>query len=90
MAEPMTTLTDYAIVLKCLLFADLLLGQSWVERLWMAVFSPELVAESLISPCLIPAKLAQILLLKLRLFCRSALFSFTRSPLTSSPPIPDP
>ncbi len=39
MAEPMTTLTDYAIALECLLFAGLLLGRGRIERLWAAVFS---------------------------------------------------
>lgn len=39
MAEPMTMLTDYAIALECILFAGLLLGRGWVERLWAAVFS---------------------------------------------------
>ncbi|WP_017301829.1 DUF6962 family protein [Nodosilinea nodulosa] len=36
MAEPLTTLTDYAIALECLVFAGLLLGRAaW---LWAAVF----------------------------------------------------
>ncbi|MGB3202907.1 MAG: hypothetical protein WBA99_18515 [Nodosilinea sp.] len=38
MAEPMTTLSDYAIALECLLFAGLLLGRGWVERLWAIAF----------------------------------------------------
>lgn len=39
MADPMTTLTDYAIALECLLFARLLLNLGWVKRLWAAAFS---------------------------------------------------
>ncbi|MBD1915689.1 MULTISPECIES: hypothetical protein [Cyanophyceae] len=38
MAEPITTLTDYAIALECLLLAGLLLGQGGVQRLWAAAF----------------------------------------------------
>ncbi|MBE9158058.1 hypothetical protein IQ265_14660 [Nodosilinea sp. LEGE 06152] len=38
MAEPITTLTDYAIALECLLFAAWLLGQGWVARLWAMAF----------------------------------------------------
>ncbi|MGB3309703.1 MAG: hypothetical protein WBG32_20305 [Nodosilinea sp.] len=38
MAEPITTLSDYAIALECLLFAGLLLGRGWVERLWAIAF----------------------------------------------------
>jgi hypothetical protein len=38
MAEPITTLTDFAIALQTLLFALLLLRFSHVERLWAAAF----------------------------------------------------
>ncbi|MBD2108321.1 hypothetical protein [Nodosilinea sp. FACHB-13] len=39
MAEPITTLTDYAIALECLILAGLLLGQGGVQRLWAAAFT---------------------------------------------------
>ncbi|MBD2234528.1 DUF6962 family protein [Phormidium tenue] len=39
MAEPLTTLTDYAIALECLLLAGLLLGQGGVQRLWALAFT---------------------------------------------------
>lgn len=38
MAEPMTTLTDYAIALECLLFAGLLFGLGRAGWLWATVF----------------------------------------------------
>ncbi|MBW4484594.1 MAG: hypothetical protein KME14_18835 [Tildeniella torsiva UHER 1998/13D] len=38
MAEPLTTLTDYAIALECLLLAGLLFAQGGVQRLWAAAF----------------------------------------------------
>lgn len=38
MAEPLTTLTDYAIALECLLLAGLLFVQGGVQRLWAAAF----------------------------------------------------
>ncbi|PSN14847.1 hypothetical protein C7293_09940 [filamentous cyanobacterium CCT1] len=38
MAEPITTLTDYAIALECLLFAAGLLGRGWVARFWAIAF----------------------------------------------------
>ncbi|PZV08958.1 MAG: hypothetical protein DCF32_03485 [Leptolyngbya sp.] len=38
MAEPITTLTDYAIALECLLLASLLFVQGGVQRLWAAAF----------------------------------------------------
>lgn len=38
MAEPITTLTDYAIALECLLLAGLLFVQGGVQRLWAAAF----------------------------------------------------
>ena len=37
-AEPITTLTDYAIALECLLFAARLLSRGWVARLWAIAF----------------------------------------------------
>ncbi|MEA5448784.1 hypothetical protein VB780_09415 [Leptolyngbya sp. CCNP1308] len=39
MAEPLATLTDYAIALECLLLAGLLLGQRNIQRLWAAAFT---------------------------------------------------
>lgn len=39
MAEPLTTLTDYAIALECLLLAGLLFAQGGVQRLWAAAFT---------------------------------------------------
>ncbi len=39
MAEPISTLTDYAIALECLLLAGLLLVQGGVQRLWAAAFA---------------------------------------------------
>ncbi len=38
MAEPITTLTDYAIAIECLIFAGLLLGYRWIGRLWATAF----------------------------------------------------
>ncbi|MBD1874363.1 hypothetical protein H6F75_12790 [Nodosilinea sp. FACHB-131] len=38
MAEPITTLTDYAIALECLLLAGRLLLQGGVQRLWAVAF----------------------------------------------------
>ncbi|MGG6241110.1 DUF6962 family protein [Nodosilinea sp. AN01ver1] len=39
MTEPLTTLTDYAIALECLLFAAGLLGRGWLARVWAIAFS---------------------------------------------------
>jgi hypothetical protein len=44
LAEPITSLTDYAIALECLVFAGLLLRFSWVEYLWAAAFASVSVA----------------------------------------------
>ncbi|WP_156119931.1 DUF6962 family protein [Leptolyngbya sp. KIOST-1] len=38
LAEPITTLTDYAIALECLLFALGLRGRGWLAGLWATAF----------------------------------------------------